>query len=276
MNHSLHMPPRWRAGILFNSPHSGLDYSADFMNASCLPLELLRKSEDFAVNLLVAGVIDQGIPLLEAHFPRAFVDLNREAYELDAHMFHQALPAYANPHSPRVSNGLGTIPKIAGSRPIYEGKIDLDEALMRIESLYRPYHRDLKTILTAARHQFGEAVLIDCHSMPSKATNADIVLGDHYGRSAAPSLVALLEDEFTARGYHVTRNMPYAGGFITQHYGAPRSGIHAIQIEINRGLYMDEDNFTLKDEYEALQQDITEIAATLRDYLGHEMRMAAE
>jgi N-formylglutamate amidohydrolase len=279
MNRNLHMPHHWLSGVVFNSPHSGVDYPPQFLAQTCLPLHQLRMSEDFAVNHLFSGVVSLGMPLMEALFPRSYLDLNREAYEFDAKMFHEELPSFANPHSPRVLNGLGTIAKFAaGARPIYEGKIDLQEALMRVESLYHPYHRDLKALLMAAHHRFGEAVLIDCHSMPSlagEAAQADIVIGDHFGRSAAPTLVRLLEDEFRARGYFVVRNRPYAGGFITQNYGTPQAGIHAIQIEINRGLYMDEENHELHGGFHDLQRDLTKIAMNLRDYLGHEALKAA-
>lgn len=281
MSRNLHMPHPWLSGLVFNSPHSGMNYPAEFLAKTCLPLHHLRMSEDFAVNHLFSGVVRLGMPLMEALFPRSYLDLNREPYELDAKMFHEDLPSFANPHSPRVLNGLGTIAKFAiGSRPIYEGKIDLKEALMRIENLYHPYHHDLNSLLRAARHRFGEAILIDCHSMPSlasEAAQADIVIGDNFGRSAAPSLVRLLEDEFKEKGYITARNRPYAGGFITQNYGTPLAGIHAIQIEINRALYMNEEEHALHEGFYTLKQDLTEIATNLRYYLKHEtLREAAE
>jgi N-formylglutamate amidohydrolase len=184
---------------------------------------------------------------MTARFPRAYLDLNREPYELDPRMFENRLPPFANTRSMRVAGGLGTIPRIvADGHEIYRGRLSVEEGLRRIEWLYKPYHRALRQIVHRTARLFGHAVLIDCHSMPStslsreEAAKADIVLGDRYGTSCSSQLTDLVETALQGCGYVVIRNKPYAGGFITEHYGEPGLGRHALQIEINRSLYMDE------------------------------------
>ena len=184
---------------------------------------------------------------MRAHFPRCYVDVNREPYELDPRMFDGRLPSFANTRSMRVAGGLGTVARVVGdAQEIYDQRIPIDDALRRIEGLYKPYHRALRRLLTRVHRDFGAAVLIDCHSMPSTAgakddrPRADIVLGDRYGTSCVPIVSEVVEATFRELGYAVSRNKPYAGGFITEHYGNPAAGLHAIQIEINRALYMDE------------------------------------
>ncbi len=188
-----------------------------------------------------------GAPLLRANFPRAWLDVNREPYELDPKMFAGALPTFANIRSVRVAGGLGTIARIVSeSEEIYAGPLQVDEGLARIDAVYKPYHRRSAQLLVETRAAFGIAVLIDCHSMPSTVRGGDgrlrpdIVLGDRYGTSCASELTDLAAHILGRRGYSVSRNKPYAGGFITEHYGNPARGIHALQIEVNRCLYMDE------------------------------------
>ena len=207
----------------------------------------MRRSEDAFVDRLFAGAVPLGAPLMTARFPRAFLDVNREPYELDPRMFEGRLPSFVNTRSMRVAGGLGTIPRIvADGQEIYRGRLLVDEALGRVERLYKPYHRMLRHLVHRTAHAFGQAVLIDCHSMPATSLNredvvkADIVLGDRYGTSCATLLTDLVETMLRGRGYTVGRNKPYAGGFITEHYGEPALGRHALQIEINRSLYMDE------------------------------------
>ena len=240
-------PDEIRAPILFNSPHSGRVYPKAFLQAARLDAVTLRRSEDAFVDRLLAGVAASGTPMMSARFPRAYLDVNREPYELDPRMFEGRLPSFANTRSLRVAGGLGTIARIVGeSQEIYAARLSVDEALRRIEELYKPYHRALRRVLNRIHREFGVAVLVDCHSMPSSSLarderpRADIVLGDRYGTSCAPAIMDCADALLRRRGYQVTRNKPYAGGFITEHYGNPAAGFHVIQVEINRALYMDE------------------------------------
>src|SRR3974390_438843 len=233
--------------LLSNSPHSGSPYPRAFLANSRLDMATLRRSEDPLVDDLFAGVVAQGYPLMRAHFPRCYVDVNREPYELDPRMFEGRLPSFANTRSMRVAGGLGTVARVVGdAQEIYDRRIPGDEALGRIETLYKPYHRALRRLVTKIHRDFGAAILVDCHSMPSSAGSKDerprpqFVLGDRYGTSCANVISETLEKTLRALGYSVNRNRPYAGGFITRHYGNPAVGLHAIQLEINRGLYMDE------------------------------------
>ena len=243
-------PAVQRAPFVFASPHSGSDYSPEFLAQTRLGLAALRQLEDAYVDELFAAAPAHGAPLLRALFPRVFVDPNREPYELDPRMFEDALPAHANTTSARVSGGLGTIPRaVTAGGEIYPGKLRLAEAEWRIAAYYRPFHDALGDLLDATCERFGVAVLIDCHSMPSIGgpldrdrghERADIVLGDRFGSSCAAPLIDGVESVLAGLGYRVARNVPYAGGFTTEHYGRPDEGVHALQIEINRALYMDE------------------------------------
>jgi N-formylglutamate amidohydrolase len=254
--------------FVFNVPHAGAIYPASFLASSRLDAVALRRSEDAFVDELFASVMDLGAPLMTAHFPRAFLDLNREPYELDSRMFDGRLPSFANTRSMRVAGGLGTIPRIvADGQEIYRTRLPVDEALHRIEWLYKPYHRTLRHLVRRTSQLFGHAILIDCHSMPSSSVSredgikADIVLGDRYGTSCATLLIDLVEAALRGRGYTVVRNKPYAGGFITEHYGEPALGRHALQIEINRALYMDERSMAKKTAFTVLADDLTQAFA---------------
>ncbi len=249
--------------FVFNVPHAGAVYPASFLAASRLDGMALRRSEDAFVDELFGSVVDLGAPLMTARFPRAYLDLNREPYELDSRMFDGRLPPFANTRSMRVAGGLGTIPRIvADGQEIYASRLPVEDALHRIEWLYKPYHRMLRHLVRRTAQLFGHAILIDCHSMPSSSvsrddgTKADLVLGDRYGTSCATLLIDLVEAALRGRGYSVVRNKPYAGGFITEHYGEPALGRHALQIEINRGLYMDERTLQQKSEFPALAGDL--------------------
>lgn len=263
-------PRELLAPVLFNSPHSGMVYPRRFLDQARLDIETLRRSEDTDVDALFVAVVDIGMPLMRAHFPRAMLDLNREPFELDARMFDGRLPPYANTRSMRVAGGLGTIPRIVGeAQEIYARRIPIEEALGRIEGLYKPYHRRLQRMLAQCHRAFGAALLVDCHSMPSLAPikeeqpRADMVIGDRYGTSCAPEVSDLVETVLRKAGYRVTRNKPYAGGFITEHYGQPQSGVHAIQIEINRALYLDEKTYERTAGFEPLREDLTILAQSL-------------
>jgi N-formylglutamate deformylase len=242
--------------FLFASPHSGRAYPASLLARSRLDAVALRRSEDAFVDELFAGVIGLGAPLLSAQFPRALLDVNRSRTELDIAMFEGELGVPVDAPSPRVTAGLGVIPRIVrDGAEIYRGKLAGAEALDRLQQLYQPYHQALAGLVAQTRARFGVAVLIDCHSMPSALSVPDIVLGDRYGASAAPALTARAESALIAEGFSVTRNTPYAGGHTTVLYG--RGGCHALQIEINRALYLDEDRIAKKPSFESVRARLT-------------------
>ncbi len=261
-------PERASIPFVFNAPHSGAVYPGSLLQASRLDAVALRRSEDAFVDRLFRGVVALGAPLMAARFPRAYLDVNREPYELDPRMFEGRLPPFANTRSMRVAGGLGTIPRIvADGQEIYRGRLPVDEALRRIEWLYKPYHRTLRQLVHRTGRLFGQAVLIDCHSMPSSSvgresgTKADVVLGDRYGTSCTAFLIDVVDSALRARGYTVLRNKPYAGGFITEHYGEPTLGRHALQVELNRGIYMDERSLQKNRNFDDLSEDLTQVFA---------------
>ncbi|MDX1484184.1 MAG: N-formylglutamate amidohydrolase [Alphaproteobacteria bacterium] len=259
--------------VVFASPHSGTDYSADFKAASRLDPLTLRRSEDSFVDEIFAAAPEMGAPLIKALFPRAYVDPNREPFELDAEMFADPLPSFVNTHSPRIAAGLGTIARVVASgEEIYRDKLTFEEAEARIDRLYRPYHQALQGLIEETRARFGWCLLIDCHSMPSIGgpmdqdpgmSRVDFVLGDCFGAACDGAITRHVEAVLGAAGYTVTRNIPYSGGFTTVHYGRPASGVHALQIEINRSLYMDETAFTRGPGLKALAGCMKELAGSL-------------
>jgi N-formylglutamate deformylase len=272
-------PVACRAPIVFNSPHSGHIYPRAFLATTRLDLATLRRSEDSFVDALFAGVVQRGHPLMRAHFPRCFVDVNREPYELDPRMFEGRLPSYANTRSMRVAGGLGTVARVVGdSQEIYDGRIPVEDALQRIESLYKPYHRALRRLLTRIQREFGSAVLVDCHSMPSNAGSrderprADVVIGDRYGTSCFPIVSETIESTLRSLGYSVSRNKPYAGGFITEHYGNPTAGLHSVQFELNRALYMDERRHAPAKSFSQVAADLEIIADRLAAIRWEDLR----
>jgi N-formylglutamate amidohydrolase len=280
-------PDRQTAPFVFNAPHAGDVYPAAFLAASALDPTTLRRSEDAFVDRLFGGVVALGAPLMSARFPRAFLDVNREPFELDPRMFEGRLPPHANTRSMRVAGGLGTIPRIVSDgQNIYRGRLRVDEGLTRIETLYKPYHRALRGLLKRTSESFGHVVLIDCHSMPSTsfgrdedASRADIVLGDRYGTSCAGTLTDLVEATLRGRGYAVMRNKPYAGGFITEHYGAPSLGRNALQVEVNRALYMDERSLAPTARFGSVAADLALAFAAVMGEFGfalEPLRIAAE
>ena len=247
------MPPAQTVPLVLASPHSGNDYPRDFVAASRLDLPTLRRSEDCFVDELFAGAIERGAPLIRARFPRAFIDPNREPFELDPAMFDSPLPDYVNTGSPRVAAGLGTIAKVVASgEMIYRAKLKFAEARRRVEAFYNPYHQALAALLLQTERRFGFAILLDCHSMPSVGGpmetdsgrgRVDFVLGDCHGRACARTVTDTASGILTRLGYRVERNSPYSGGFTTQHYGRPDRHTHVLQIEVNRALYMDERHY---------------------------------
>ena len=263
-------PDQLKVPLVFNSPHSGRVYPSAFLAASRLDSLALRRSEDAYVEELFAFVTRLGAPLLYAHFPRAYLDVNREPYELDPVLFRDGLPHYANTQSVRVVGGLGTIARIVSeSDEIYREPLAVGAALERINRLYTPYHETLRELLLEAQSEFGLAVLIDCHSMPSNPIadqgggRPDFVLGDRFGASCNGELTRLATSQLKALGYVVALNKPYAGGYITEHYGRPHKAQHVLQIEINRALYMDETSFEKSAGFERLHGDLEAMVRAL-------------
>ena len=272
-------PIEWRSPVVFNSPHSGRVYPPAFLAAARLDLATLRRSEDSFVDELFAGVVRRGHPLMRAHFPRCYVDVNREPYELDPRMFDGRLPSFANTRSMRVAGGLGTVARVVGeAQEIYHERLPVSEALRRIEGLYKPYHRALRRLMSGIHRDFGAAVLVDCHSMPSAVgakddrPRADVVIGDRYGTSCVGAVADTMEETLRGLGYSVNRNKPYAGGFITEHYGNPASGLHSVQLEVNRALYMDERRFERAASFVRLAADLVTMADRLAAVPIEELR----
>jgi len=242
----LDLPQPRTTGVVFASPHSGRDYPPEFLRRSMLDERTIRSSEDAHVDRLFAAAPRLGAPLLAARAPRAYVDLNRAADELDPGVVEGVRHVA---HNPRISSGLGVIPRVvANGRAIYRGRIRLTEARARIAAVWCPYHATLQRLLGEARRELGTALLVDCHSMPHEAIDAvsasgptpDVVLGDRFGAACAPDIMDRIEAAFAASGLRVARNAPFAGAYIAQHYGRPSRGQHVVQVEIDRALYMDE------------------------------------
>lgn len=270
---AVHRPVCQTVPLVFASPHSGRAYPPEFLAAARLDSQALRRSEDSFVDELFADAPGFGAPLLTATFPRAFCDPNREAWELDPAMFQDPLPAWVNTTSARVGAGLGTIARIVSSgEAIYRGKLSFTEAERRVRDFWQPYHDTLSALIGGTQAMFGGCVLVDCHSMPaqggspaSSRRGADIVLGDAHGTACSSRITRLAEKQLIDLGYHVKRNDPYAGGFITRHYGRPREGIHALQIEVCRGLYMNEVRIERSAGFAPLQRDLTLLIGRLAE-----------
>lgn len=255
-------PAEATSPVIFASPHSGRDYPSDLLRNSRLDRHALRQSEDSYVDLLFDDAPQYGAPLLRALFPRAYVDVNRSRAELDPRMFADDLPRSADTRSSRVIAGLGVIPRIvADGHDIYSRKLYYFDARRRLGACYDPYHATLSELIEAARAKFGCAVLIDCHSMPSAGgapfrsgePPIDFVLGDRFGSSCAPFVTEIAEDTLSTLDYEVARNAPYAGGFVASSYGRPKKGVHVLQIEINRALYLDERRITRTEGFDKLR-----------------------
>ena len=257
--------------LIFASPHSGRIYPASLMAASRLDADAIRRSEDAYVDQLIEAAPDFGIPLITARIARAFLDVNRGAWELDARMFADELPAYARGRTARITAGLGAIARIVGDgQEIYARKLTFAEAKTRVEAVHQPYHAALAELVAQTRARHGRAILLDWHSMPSAAATlgaqgagCDIVLGDRFGGACAPVVIRLVEQALQVRGYRVARNAPYAGGYTTQHYGRPAAGVHALQIEVTRGLYLNEATLALTEGFSRLKRDLETVFATL-------------
>lgn len=277
--------PRQRTTpVVFSSPHSGRAYATTFGDGSRLDALALRSSEDAFVDQLFSAAPQAGAPLITARAPRAFLDLNRATEELDAALIAE-VPR--QPHNPRISSGLGVIPRVvSGGRVIYHGKLSLSEARTRLRHFWYPYHAALRRLLEESRDMFGQAILIDCHSMPHEAieahgqasgtTRPEVVLGDRYGAAADRDVVEQVAEAFAAAGLRVARNTPFAGAYITQAYGRPSRRQHAIQVEIDRALYMDEARILPRPDFEAFRGVITQVIADITKPRHKASPLAAE
>jgi len=261
--------------LVFTSSHSGRSYGGEFLSGVRLCSLGLRRSEDCFVDELFSSAPDHGAPLLAANFPRAFCDANREPWELDPAMFADPLPAWVNTTSARVAAGLGTLARVVASgEPIYNAKLPFTEAERRIQTYWRPYHNALARLVSDAKARFGFCWLIDCHSMPTAGAgerSVDFVLGDLHGAACAARATRFVESFLSARGYAVRRNDPFAGGFVTAHYGRPADDVHVLQIEIARRLYMDESRLERTIGFRVVQQQISELVSALTEESGRLM-----
>ncbi|MGY6634767.1 MAG: N-formylglutamate amidohydrolase [Alkalilacustris sp.] len=263
-------PAILRSSVLFASPHSGRDYRPEFLMRTALDPLALRSSEDAFVDRLIACVPEFGATLMTARLPRAWLDLNRSPDELDPLLIEGAPRV---PQTPRITAGLGVVPRVvAGGRAIYRKRLSLAEALERIDTSWRPYHDGLAATLDGLRARFGRAVLIDCHSMPREAISVSgrwagglpqVVLGDRFGQAAAPDIVDRVEAAFVAAGLRVARNTPFAGAFTAEHYGRPAEGLHVVQVEIDRTLYMDEVRVAPLPAFATLQRILRGVVAEI-------------
>lgn len=266
----LDMPEARTSCVVFASPHSGRDYPASFLRTTVLDEHTIRSSEDAYVDRLFDCAPQFGAPLLRAGAPRSFVDLNRAADELDPALIEGLR---RTGHNPRVASGLGVVPRVvANGRAIYRGKLTRLEAERRIARIWRPYHTQLQALLDEAHQQFGESILIDCHSMPHEALDGavrhstrrpEVVIGDRFGASASPEIVERVEAAFAGAGFVVARNAPFAGAFTTQHYGRPSRSQHAIQVEIDRALYMDEASIRPNANFHNMRLTLQKVVAEL-------------
>jgi N-formylglutamate amidohydrolase len=266
----VHLPTVQDTAVIFASAHSGRDYPRSFLRQSVLDDVTIRSSEDAYVDLLFADAPEHGAPLIAATTPRAYVDLNRAAEELDPAVVDGASRAV---HNPRVASGLGVIPRVvANGRAIYRGKLAYDDAQDRLRATWFPWHRALAGLIEDARRRFGQAVLIDCHSMPHEAIESiahgavrkpEVVLGDRFGASAAPDVVDRVEAAFAAAGLKVVRNAPFAGAYTAQYYGRPARGQHVVQVEIDRSIYMNEQMIRPNNNFEPFRTLLGGVIADL-------------
>jgi N-formylglutamate amidohydrolase len=262
--------------LIFASPHSGRIYPDSMMAASQLDRRAIRRSEDAHVDELIAAATDHGHALIVAEYARAYLDVNREPWELDPAMFEDELPAFARARTARVAAGLGSIARIVcEGQEIYARKLTFAEAEARVRGVHQPYHAALSALIAETKARHGLAVLIDWHSMPSAACarngeRCDVVLGDRFGSACAGLLTARMERELSAMGYRVARNTPYAGGYTTEHYGRPGRRTHALQVELSRALYLDEATLTLTAGFERLRANLGRLFDTLarEDWTG--------
>ncbi|SLN64238.1 N-formylglutamate amidohydrolase [Ruegeria meonggei] len=281
--YDLDMPAKRTSCVVFSSPHSGRNYPESMLNRTVLNQNVIRSSEDAFVDQLFSAAADYGAPMIAATVPRAYLDLNRSAEELDPALIQGAR---RHGHNPRVASGLGVIPRVvANGRAIYRGKLTMDEARLRIDTCWRPYHARIKSLLAESHEAFGQAVLVDCHSMPheavamastAKSKRPEVVLGDRFGASASAKVVDRIEAAFVAAGLNVARNAPFAGAYVTQTYGRPSRHQHAVQVEIDRSLYMDEARIEPNENFAAFQEILREIIQDIARVGEEPLRLAAE
>lgn len=272
-------PKKLGSGVVFASPHSGHNYSQAFLSQSILTPHQIRSSEDAFVDLLFAAVPEFGMPFLTAEAPRAFLDLNRAADELDPALVQDVRRRGQNP---RIASGLGVIPRVvAQGRAIYDGKLSMADAQQRINDFWVPYHSTLQDLLQQAHRRFGQAVLVDCHSMPHEAIETmahkpEVVLGDRFGTSASGEVIDQIETAFIGAGFKVSRNTPFAGAYITQAYGRPSRGQHAVQVEIDRSLYMDEATIEPNRHFDSIQKRLRGVIVEISQIRVERIPLAAE
>ncbi len=279
----LDMPASRTSCVVFSSPHSGRNYPETLLNRTVLSENVIRSSEDAFVDQLFSAAVDYGAPIISAVMPRAYLDLNRSAEELDPALIQGAR---RSGHNPRVASGLGVIPRVvANGRAIYRGKLTMDEARLRIDTCWRPYHARIKSLLKESHSAFGQAILIDCHSMPreavamarnSKSRRPDVVLGDRFGASASTEVVDQIEAAFSAAGLNVARNAPFAGAYVTQTYGRPARQQHAVQVEVDRALYMDEARIEPNENFCAFQAILRDVIQDIAGIGDERLPLAAE
>jgi N-formylglutamate amidohydrolase len=276
-------PDRELSCVVFASPHSGRDYPWSFLRKTVLDEQTIRSSEDAFVDQLFDCAPVFGAAFLKAGAPRAFVDMNRSSDELDPALIEGVR---RQGHNPRVASGLGVIPRVvANGRAIYRGKMTVEEAQGRIEGYWQPYHDMLQKLLDRAHRRHGQAVLVDCHSMPHEAMDGavragmprpDVVLGDRFGAAASGAVVDRVEAAFAAAGFVVTRNTPFAGAYITQAYGRPSRGQHAVQVEIDRSLYMNEALIRPNGNFETVRTALRQVVAEVAQIGQGRVPLAAE
>ncbi|MFM2390493.1 MAG: hypothetical protein RLZZ437_2048 [Pseudomonadota bacterium] len=269
--------------VIFSSPHSGRSYPAAFLEQSLLDAQTIRSSEDAYVDQLFSAAPGFGAPLIHATLPRAYLDLNRAPDELDPALIEGI---HRPAHNPRVSSGLGVIPRVvANGRAIYRGKLPVAEAERRIARIWHPYHNALRRLIDENQARFGQAILIDCHSMPHEAIDAhsrpgtlrpDVVLGDRFGAAAGREVIERVEAAFANAGLRVARNSPFAGAYIAQAYGRPSRGNHVVQVEIDRALYLDEARVALRPDFPAFHRLISGVVAEISAIGRYSLPMAAE
>lgn len=277
------MPQTRSTSVVFASPHSSRDYPVSFLRQTVLDDHAIRSSEDAFVDRLFATAPRMGAPFLEAGAPRAYIDMNRGPDELDPALIQGLRQGSYNP---RIVSGLGVVPRVvANARCIYRGKLTMAEARARLDTFWHPYHTRLQALLDQSHAQFGEAILIDCHSMPHEALDSlsrsgvrrpEVVLGDRFGAAASPEVMDVIEQAFLDEGLHVSRNVPFAGAYTAQHYGRPSRRQHVVQVEIDRSLYMNEQMIRPNNNFAAMQEALSRVIAKITQFGESRQSLAAE
>ena len=280
--HTIVEPSTLTSGVVFALPHSGRDYGVSFLNQSILDKISIRSSEDAFLDQLIDGIENYGAPKIIANAPRAFIDLNRSKDELDPALISGIKN---NIRSPRISSGLGVIPRVVShGKEIYRGKLSLEQAQSRIEYYWKPYHKDLANLLKRAQSIYGQSLLIDIHSMPHEAVSTqssfirapEIIVGDRFGMSSDPEFTNLIVSILKQHGFTVAKNTPFAGAFITKHHGKIKERTHAIQLEIDRSLYMDEERISPNSGFEKLKAQLFPALIQISSLICKSDKIAAE